>query len=243
MRTLVALGLLLVATSADAGDLVVHQRSTTSLSGSGSRDETVYLTRDVVVTDSTAARTIVDLERRTITSVDKPRRAYAVVTFDEIAAQMDALRKQAAQMPPEVRRQMGPLLDDGPPVTVKATGKRATIAGYPAVEYALEGGPYVGSVWATDAIPTPPAFQKWKAIDRNSAPGAGRQLGEAMEKIRGFPLRTRIETHTPGQTVVLSNEVIDVKEAAPPAEVLSVPKGYVREQTPPGPPPPMDSGR
>src|SRR5262249_15900474 len=153
---------------------------------------TVYLSNDFVVTDSSATRTIVDLSKRTITAVDKTKRMYTVVTFDDITAQMEAFKKQLADMPPEVRSQMGPLLDDGPPVNDAPTGKKATIAGHEASEWALKGGPYSGSVWATEEIPTPTAFQKWKAIEQGegTAPGVGKQLGQAIQKVKGFPLRT-----------------------------------------------------
>lgn len=219
--------LVLAGTSGAAGDLIVRQRSATGIPGSGPREETVYLGTNTVVTDSDAMRTIVDLERRTITSADKTKGTYTILTFDQINAQMAMLRKQLEQLPEEARRAMGPLLDDGPPVTVTATRKTETIAEHRASEYTLKGGPYAGSVWATEDIPTPPAFLKWKEIERSGqGPGTGRQLGAAMEKIPGFPLRTRIETRAGGQPVVLSNEVLSLREGKAPADMLAVPAGF-----------------
>ena len=231
MRFALVLGWLVVATAAGATDLVIHQRSASSIDGGPPREETVYLTADKVVTDAPTMRTIVDLDKRTITAVDKNRRTYSVMTFDQIGAQMDELKKRMADLPPEARKAMEPLLDEGPPVTATATGKTTTIAGYVANEWAIKGGPYTGSVWATDAIATPPAFQKWKSIEqgRGGMRGAGRRLGEAMQHVQGFPLRTRIETQTGGQTTILANEVLDVKEGAAPADVLKVPSGYARQ--------------
>jgi uncharacterized protein DUF4412 len=236
MRSVLAAGVLAAfATAAVANDMVVRQRSETSIGGSGTREETVYLSNDFVVTDSSLTRTIVDLGNKTILAADKTKRIYTVVTFDEITAQMEAFRKQLAELPPDVRSQMGPLLDEGPPVTVTPTGKTDTIAGYEAAEWALKGGPYSGSVWATESVPTPTAFQKWKAIEQGEggAPGVGRQLGLAMQKVKGFPLRTRIETRMSGRTVVLSNEVISVKDAPTPPEMRTVPSGYTKQT--PGP--------
>jgi hypothetical protein len=232
MRSVLVAGLVAIATAAVANDLVVRQRSETSIGGSGTREETVYLSNDMVVTDSSLTRTIVDLGKKTITAADKTKRIYTIVTFDEITQQMARFRQQIAELPPDVRKQMGPLLDDGPPVTVTATGRTDTIAGYQASEWALKGGPYSGSVWATEAIPTPTAFQKWKAIEQGDggAPGVGRQLGQAIQKVKGFPLRTRIETKMSEKTVVLSNEVLDLKEAPTPAEMRTVPSGYTRQQ-------------
>ena len=148
-----------------------------------------------------------------------------------VRARLGQLKKRMAELPPEARKAMEPLLDEGPPVTATATGKTTTIAGYVANEWAIKGGPYTGSVWATDAIATPPAFQKWKSIEqgRGGMAGAGRRLGEAMQHVQGFPLRTRIETQTGGQTTILANEVLDVKEGTAPADVLKVPAGYTRQ--------------
>jgi hypothetical protein len=233
----VALGLacVLLASTVGATDLVVRQRSSPGLT-TAPTEETVYLSTDTIVTDSRAMRTIVDLDRRTITSADKTKQTYNVLTFDELAAQMEAFRKALANLPPEARKQMGTLLDDGgSPVTLEPTGKTDTIAGYMAKEHALRGGPYTGSIWTTDAIATPPAFQKWKSLDKSRG-GPARQLSEAIEKLSGFPLRTRIEAKTGAQDIVLSNEVIEVREGTAPADVKTVPPGFAKQTTPAMPP-------
>ncbi len=234
MRVALVLGLLVLATAAAGKDLVVRQRSSTAMSGQRVQEETVYLTDHVMVTDSDAMRTIVDLDKQTITTADKTRRSYAVLTFDELRAQLDTLRASLDKLPPEVRKQVGGLLDDSTPVSVTATGKTDTIAGYSAKEYALSGGPYRGTIWTTDAIPKPPAFAKWKSIEKSRG-GAPRQLGEAVEKLEGFPLRTRIEASAGAQSVTVSNEVLDVREASPPPEVRTVPAGFTKQAAPGAP--------
>jgi hypothetical protein len=228
------LACVLVASTAGAADLIVRQRSSTGLS-TAPTEETVYLMTDSIVTDSRAMRTIVDLDKRTITSADKGKRTYTVLTFDELTMQMEALRKALTNLPPEARKQMGSLLDDSTPVTLEPTGKTDTIAGHLAKEHALRGGPYSGSIWTTDDIATPPAFQKWKGIEKARG-GAARQLSEAIEKLKGFPLRTRVEAKTAGQNVVLSNDVIEVREGSAPADVRGVPAGFTKQATPPAPP-------
>jgi len=237
MRIAFALVGLLVATPVLAKDLIVRQRSATGLAGTTPREETVYLAGTKVVTDSPAMRTIVDLDARTITAIDKTKRIYTVTTFDELKAQMEAVRAAMERMPPEARARMGWLLDEGPPVTLKPTGKTDTIAGYPAKEYAIAGGPYGGAVWTTDAIPTPPEFQRWKTIEQSSgvAQGPGRRLGEAMSTLSGFPLRSRIEAKTgpQSQSFVVSTEVLEVKDGSAPKEMVEVPSGFTRRQPPP----------
>ncbi len=234
MRIALALVALALATPGLAKDLVVLQRSETGVPGTQPRDETVYFAGNKVVNDSATARTIVDLNTQTITAADKTKRTYHIVTFDELAAQMDALRKEVDRMPPEAKKMMGGLFEEGPPVAVKPTGKKAKIAGYEASEYSLKGGPYDGAVWTTEAIPKPPQFQRWQSIEQSAGAsrGPGRQLGAAMAQLPGFPLRTRIETKAGGQTFLVSNEVVEVKEGSPPADVLAIPPGYTLQPLP-----------
>src|SRR5262249_7829812 len=155
-------------------------------------EETVYLAGDLMVTDGANVRTIVDLGKHTVTTIDKPRRSYSVLTFDDLSAQVEAMRKAIENAPPEARKNMSVIFDDSTQVTIKPTGKTETIAGKPAKEYALSGGPYTGTIWTTDAVEKPPAFQKWKSVEKSRG-GAARQLGNAIEKLDGFPVRTSIE--------------------------------------------------
>ena len=233
------LSCLLVASTVGATDLIVRQRASAG-AGATPREETVYLAGDKIATDAPNARTIVDLAAKTITSIDLAKRTYTVLTFDDLTAQMDAIKKSIDSLPPEARKQLGALFSDGEAVTVRATGKTEQIAGYAANEYALAGGAYSGAVWSTDAIPTPTEFQKWKGLEQSNG-GAGRRLGEAMAQIKGFPLRTRIEIKTGGPSIVISNEVIDVKEGPPPNGMLHVPAGFTKQAAstvPPGGAPP-----
>ncbi len=242
MRIAFLVGCLLLASTVGAKDLIVRQRSSTGLSGPAPGEETVYLADDKIVTDSTAMRVVVDLTQKTITSIDKEKKVYSVLTFDELRGQMEALRKSLDSLPPEARKQLGALFEESGPVTVKESGKTETIAGYTAKEYAVSGGPYSGSIWTTSAIATPPSFGKWKSIEQSHG-GAARRLGEAMEKVDGFPLRTRIEIKSGEQPVVLSNEVIEVKDGSPPAELLKVPPGFTKQAARPAPPPPPPPSR
>jgi hypothetical protein len=228
MRTLLIAGCLLVASLVEAKDLMIRQRSTSSMGGGAPTEETVYIAGDKIVTESPTVRTIVDLDQQTITSADKSKKAYSVTTFDELRAQMDMIRKSLESLPPEQRKQMGALFDDTAAVTIKPTGKTETIAGHPAKEHTVSGGPYSGSVWTTDAIAKPAAFTKWKGIEQTRG-GAARRLGEAMDKLEGFPLRTRIEMKAGPHPVTLSNEVLEVKDTSPPADVMKVPAGFTKQ--------------
>jgi hypothetical protein len=227
MRIGLVLSCLLLAAAVEAKDLVVKQRSSSGFGGGQTTDETVYITADKIVTDAPAVRTIVDLDARNMTSVDKAQKTYTVVTFEELRQQMDMLRASLDSMPPEARKQMAALFDDSKPVVIKETGKTETIAGHSAKEHSLAGGPYSGYVWTTEEIATPAAFTKWKGLEGMRG-GAAKRLGEAMEKLKGFPLRTKIDMKTGANPISLSNEVLEVREGAPPKDALTVPSGYAK---------------
>jgi hypothetical protein len=199
----------------------------------------VYVTSNKIVTDTPAQRTIVDLDAKNITSIDKTQKTYTVITVDELRQQMEMLKANLDSMPPDARKQMAALFDDSQPVVIKETGKTETIAGHSAKEHTLSGGPYSGFVWTTEEIETPPAFTKAKAMEGMRG-GAARRLGEAMQNLKGFPLRTKIDMKTGGNAITMSNEVLDVREGAPPKDALTVPNGYAKAASRgmPGPPPP-----
>jgi hypothetical protein len=232
MRLAVAVAVLAaLASPAVPADLVIHQRSTTD-EHAAPREETVYLSGDTVVTDSAQSRMIVDAAKKTITMADKRQRTYSVLTFDEVRDQMEQVKKSMESMPPEVRKMFEDLTQGGARVSVTPTGKTATIAGYAAQEYAIAGGPYGGTVWITDAIETPPQLAQWRdLVDRGTGVGGGpsRDLAEALAKLKGFPLRTRIVTTAGGRTFTVATEVLDVKEGPTPADVARVPDGYAKQ--------------
>jgi hypothetical protein len=244
MRIGLVLSCLLLAAAVEAKDLVVKQRSSSGFGGGVPSDETVYITNDKIVTDAAAMRTIVDLTQQNLTSIDKSQKTYAVISFDDLRKQMDMLRQSLDSMPPDARKQMAALFDDSQPVVIKETGKTETIAGHAAKEHSLSGGPYSGYVWTTEEIETPTAFTKWKELEGMRG-GAARRLGEAMQKLKGFPLRTKIDMKTGGNPISLTNEVSEVKEGNPPKDALTVPPGYAKTapRGMPGPPPPPPPAR
>jgi hypothetical protein len=224
MRLALACGCLALASTVAAKDLIVRERSS-MFSGQLPDEHTVYIAGSTIVTDSRTTRTIVDLERKTITTVEPATRSYTVITFDDLRAQMDALRQALETTRPDARVTLSGLFDDGGPVTLESTGRTDTIATYPAREYSLRGGPYSGFVWATEAIEKPAAFEKWKDLDRSRG-GAARRLAEAMVKVDGFPLRARIEASGGEQAIVITNEAFEVREGSPPRALLDVPPGF-----------------
>jgi len=230
--------ILLLAAAAQAGDLTVRQRTTT---GGGrnaqTREETQYAHGDTLVIDGPDERTIVDVGARTMTIADKHKKTYFVLTFDQMRAQADAVQKKLQEMPSQERGMMDQMLGNGAPVTLQPTGKKETIAGYEATEYALRGGPFQGSVWTTDALALPEGVRKWRELSASATAqkGPGRQLAEALAHTKGVPLRTTMTATIGPGTFSTSTEAVEVKTAPPPPDVLVVPPGFTKVAPPPMP--------
>jgi hypothetical protein len=237
MRTKFALiaPALLLAAAAQAGDLTVRQRTTT---GGGrnaqTREETQYAHGNTLVIDGPDERTIVDVGAKTMTIADKRRKTYFVLTFDQMRSQADAVQKKLEEMPRQERGMMDEMLGNGAPVTLQPTGKKETIAGYEATEYALTGGPFHGTVWTTEALSLPDGVRKWRELSASATAqqGPGRQLAEALAHAKGVPLRTTMTATIGPGTFSTSTEAIQVSTAPPPPDALVVPPGFTKAAPP-----------
>ena len=183
---------------------------------------TEYITDTRRITDDPEHRTIVDLDAKTITMLDKKQNTYTVTTFDELHRQMDEARKHLDALPPEARRMMQ---GSGGDVSLEPTGKTEKIAGYDAREYAIRGTGISGSVWVSEAISTPAKAADWDrfrgAVGGQMGPGA--KLGEAMAKVNGFALRTQVRYATGPVASGFDTEALSVAQQSPPADVTTLP--------------------
>jgi len=235
VRPLALAAVVAVAVPAWGRDLVIKRRITT-VPGPKPTEQTEYYTAKKAVTDAPAERTIVDFEAKTITTLDKEKKTYWTMTFDELkrdlALQRDARRKQFADMPREVRDLLR--LDEKAAAT-EADG-RQTIAGYAAREYRVEAGPVSGTVWTTEELALPESSREWRAI--SSGGDGGRPVGgleEAMSRIKGFPLKTVTAIGSGEDTQTMTDEVLSIAEETPPADVLVLPAGAKKVPRPDAP--------
>jgi hypothetical protein len=231
-RALVPILILLAASIAHAGDLTIRQR--TMLGGVAPRDETQYAHDALLVIDATDTRTIVDVDARTMKVADKRTRTWFELTFDDLRRQADAVQRRARAMPPKERKMLDELLGGNGAVTLEPTGRKAKIAGFQATEQALKGGPFAGSIWATDAVAVPEGVRRWRELsaDSTSAAGPARPLTQALAQVRGLPLRTSMTANIGGTTFATSTEVLEVRKSTIPRDVLQVPAGFTRVPAP-----------
>lgn len=225
---------------AEAKDLTIRQKVTTTGVRADSHESMQYWTDKQMVTDTPTTRVIVDVGAETTTVVDKGKQTYFTQTFAEMQQQGEAVRaameKQMANLSPQAREMMakmgvGPGASEAA-VTIKATGKSEKIAGYEAKEYALEGGPMTGSVWATDALQPPGGIKAREAVSKMVGAMPGSKWAQAVAGIQGLPLRTTIHSAAGGQDFSSTTEAVEVSEKSPPAEVLKVPNGFKKVPPP-----------
>ncbi len=217
------LGLALAAAGCGGtSDLAIRQRVTDSRSATTPHEEMQYLTTSGRITDDAHVRTIVDLRANTLTTIDKDKKTYSIVTFDELRRESAAQERRLRGAPSEVMQ----MLD--PPMQLAPTGKRQRILGRETTEYAFSAGEMTGSVWVTTElqVPTDPAAWQRFVNAMHGLHGSTGKVAEGIAALGGLPLRAT-STVTIGQdSATIITEVLDVQRQSPPPELGTIPEGF-----------------
>ena len=226
------IGCFLLPGPAEAG-WVIHSRSTGF--GGKAEKEVSYFQRDVVRTDASGSAHVMNFASRKIIMVDKKKRKYSVMTFDEFKKVMRESMKASQQIMEEMK-QKGISL---PGASSRPQGKvtvgplpGATIAGYACDGYRVSvGGEPQQDIWVTRKIDLmkevgPAMWKEFADLSRET-----KKMGysspdyeEAAEyrKIAegGYPMKTEAQ----GSQFV--QEVTRVEKKAIDAALFEEPKGY-----------------
>ncbi len=186
---------------------------------------------------------------RTYVEIDE---AFAERLSSKVAEAQKMMEAQLAKMPPEQRAMMEKMMQGGalpfpkpgakkdrPPLEARATGEADTVDGTPCSLFRLrrgaeeKGDVCVASWSAVGASPEDiavlkklGAFQaKMTKSFAGSMPGA-EQPFELLERVDGFPLRTR---RVAGGAVESETFFEDVTKTDVPADVFEIPAGYTRK--------------
>jgi len=150
---------------------------------------------------------IVRLDQEKMYMVDPKAKTYSEMTFEDLEgaakamkAQLEMMKKQLENMPPEQRaameKQLGPALRAGKDtkVEVEKASEKRDIAGKPTMKHVVkEDGKETAVLWVTDDVKE---YKTLKAdfsvlMKRMSTLNPGMKgLASAAEKIEGFPLET-----------------------------------------------------
>lgn len=210
-RELGVVSLLLVVAAAPiwasqvSHDLIIRQRVGGGTPGAMTHEERQYWAGDKLVVDGSLKRTLVDFKQHTLTELNKDEQTYLIHTFADL--QRQAVPKGSIQ--------------------VQKTGKTRTILGYKAREYTVDGA-VRGTVWATDALAIAPRAREWAALAAHlpQSPGLAGRAAQALAHIKGVPLQVSLTIGETSPPVEIRAEVVDIRRAAPPPDVLVVPTGY-----------------
>jgi hypothetical protein len=194
-------------------------------------DQTTYWTKTRMSTDDPSGKiVIIDVDAKTITILDPKEKKYIQDSFEDV-------KKREAAVPEQVRKQI-----TGMKVSVRETGQKRTIDGYPCEKLVLTAGPTEITVWATKKITIDPvvaAFDKeFLALTRDIATLALQAKVRAVfEKRNVYPYVTIVEVPLPfaGQTQTSESKLkkVDYEKVDP--SVFAVPSGYERITVPASP--------
>jgi hypothetical protein len=181
------------------------------------------------VIDAPLSRTIIDLDRRLMTTLDKRAHTYSEASLDQLRAEVDEGTRVYRHRLSRTRKDFRNALADlgGTPrwrFSVRPTGARDVVAGVPAVAYAITGGPIEGEVWITRALSQPPDAREWDRLTLNvgGVTTSGTKLAAAFAKLGGVIVRTRLKAQ--GHDV--TTEAVEVRRAAAPDELFVVAPEY-----------------
>jgi hypothetical protein len=226
VSTLLAL-LVTAAAAHAANDVVLRQRIIVSSTTEVPREQTQYYSGPLRITDDDRATTIVNLDKRTITLINKQDKTYSVTTFAELEKRGESHDQRVKQLPPQIRDTVNADVK----VDLKPTGKTETIAGYETQQYSFDAKGIVGSVWVAEKLDLGARTADWAKVStlfggRNSPGG---HLDEALSRMKGVPMR-RIVTMEP--LPLVTSEVVEVRHAPPPAALQHIPQGYKKVDFP-----------
>ncbi len=198
--------------------------------------------------------TITDANKQLIYTVMVKERQYTVTTAEEIRRQMEALQAQMSKMSALTNKFKGlgkffgkkkeeEKAPEGPQITYKVTGKKATIAGYQTIQVLeLENGQPSAELWVSEALARDVSqacdYRKLEKMmkamfpeGKPSGPYAqGNQQGVIIKqgRVKGFPVKT-VDLNE-GEVV----QIIKVEKKHLPRSYFQVPKGFSKVEYPQG---------
>jgi len=240
--------LLVFSTPARASDLTLEFSVHT---GDKTSTATEYMTRNKMRMADGDHDTIIDTAQGTITSIDRKKKEYSVMTAADMEAAMAGASEQMAaaqaqsqaamkDMPPEMRKQMQSMMGGGaggPMAELKITAVSGgrKIAGYDTQAFLMTMGETMQTrMWVTNALVPPLEPGQMLRLQSMMNPMM-RNMGAAMaefRKIKGLTLASQTSMSMMGRHMQSSREAVSVKLGPIPASVFAVPAGYKQVDSP-----------
>lgn len=219
----------------------IYMKETHQVEGAGpmfpSQDETLekWITPDRMVVMSDKQKTIIDLDKGTITAVNHERRAVMTMPLDfsEMAAKFDEEMSDEDRAGFEAF--MGKMMQME--VRVEETSEKQRIGEWSCRKYnqviEMGMGTMRSEIWATTDIEVDQdLYAKFTSAMLAQAPGVSQNMDEivaAAKKIKGVHVLTKATNEMMGQTITSTNRLIDFKEGRAPDSAFAIPAGYREE--------------
>ncbi len=186
---------------------------------------------------------ILRMDQEKIYNVDPAKKTYSEMTFAEMEAyakrsgdKMAQYKDKIKNMPPEQRKKMEAMtgmMGGGAdvPVEVSATGEKKKVGGFSCTKYLMKrGDKELMAMWVTKDVAGFDNLRKdWMEFGKRMASLTNMAgLGEAYQKIDGFPMETDMDMMGTTMTTVVTK----VEKRSTPAGEFSVPAGFTRTESP-----------
>jgi len=182
------------------------------------------------------------MDQEKIYDVNPSTKTYSEMTFADLEAyakkagdKMAAFKEKIKNLPPDQQKKMealGALMGGGKdaPVEISATGEKKTIGGYACTKYTMtRSGKDMATMWVTkDVGGFDNLRQDWMEFGKRMAALTNMSgLGEAYQKMDGFPMETDMDMM--GRIITV---VTKVEKRSTPADEFNVPAGYTKTDSP-----------
>lgn len=191
-----------------------------------------WLTPDMVSVEDKNSKTIMDLDKGTVTTANHRERTIMTMplNFSEIAD------KKSKDMSEEDRADFKKFMGSMMKVSVKVqeTNEKKKIGKWKCRKYiqtmSTGMGEFKSEIWATEDIRIDhKLYTKYISAMKGAMPGMNESMKDILretEKIKGVQVYTEQTNEIMGQTMKSSTELIDYKEKRAPASAFKMPNGY-----------------
>jgi hypothetical protein len=184
---------------------------------------------------------ILRMDQEKIYDVDPAKKTYSEMTFADMEVyakkagdKMAAFREKIKNMPPEQQKKMEGLAammgGAEAPVVITPSDEKKTVSGFSCSKYVMSrGGKEIATMWVTRDVSGFDNLRKdWMEFGKRMATLTNMTgLGEAYQKMDGFPMETDMDMMGKMTTVVTK-----VEKRSTPAGEFTVPAGYTKTDSP-----------
>lgn len=224
------LALALLAAPAAAEDLTIISQVTTKKGAPTT--STQYVSSDKIRTSDGRIDTIIDVASGRMIQIDHKKKSYYETSLEDLRAHFAELEKMLEQTP-----MLANMFGRATEVQVREGSGSRTVAGYACRQYLVSmGDKFKFELWVAPDLEAPIQYHDAKKLTYAAMGPMGarfEKMYDAMKKIQGFPLWSKVETAIMGFDMEVVSEATEVREGPLPAGTFEPPAGYKMQKSSP----------